>query len=589
MDLNGMPFPLLWPERERNGSAADRAVPRGPPLCAARRCRCGSHCARSNHGSGGASSIDREEEEGGSGSEPGPERAPGTRARAPAPGHRGTFPRRDQPADGADGMSAGAPTGAGACSGCGAPFEPGTSYLVDCGRRYHRGCFRCSHCGRSLEKGFVRHGGLPYCAKDYAELFAPRCACGCDEPVPGERVLALGGAWKPSHFRCADCGALLSGTDARTGEPTPFVRRPAPQGAPGAPVCVGCHASNHARRCAVCDSPLVNCKVVRNGWGQVACAKHVRAERAARAPSGALGPQEAGSVRHTTSGARRAFECFACSRFLPLPGAPHAGGLGAAAGHGGGGSARARALVGGDAHDDGRRLCEHCVAGALAHMPRAERARSLAQVVHNALAFLTEEVGLSMCTSFECAQDDVRAGSSGGSTGVAMVQAAPVELVSLDTLAELMRKHASGGTVSASGHGRAPLTKLGDGSAPERLAGSFAHSKRLHAPGRTRQTSLLTNHSPGRRGVGLFGGDALDVTATSTRERQHTRGLSYAGSGHDAPSVVPAPCLGLTVTQTEREGGVVVVKVRHARWPKCASRACARAFWTPCLCLLSSC
>lgn len=47
-------------------------------------------------------------------------------------------------------------------------------------RTYHKEHFICAHCGQELgTRNFYERDGLPYCEKDYHQLFSPKCAsCG---------------------------------------------------------------------------------------------------------------------------------------------------------------------------------------------------------------------------------------------------------------------------------------------------------------------------------------------------------------------------------------------------------------------------
>eukprot|EP00656_Telonema_subtile_P018392 TRINITY_DN19930_c0_g2_i1.p1 TRINITY_DN19930_c0_g2~~TRINITY_DN19930_c0_g2_i1.p1 ORF type:complete len:110 (+),score=12.17 TRINITY_DN19930_c0_g2_i1:81-410(+) len=44
----------------------------------------------------------------------------------------------------------------------------------------------------------------PYCSKDYGRLHARKCL-GCKQPILGEGILAMGGAWHVEHFKCSHC------------------------------------------------------------------------------------------------------------------------------------------------------------------------------------------------------------------------------------------------------------------------------------------------------------------------------------------------------------------------------------------------
>uniref|UniRef100_A0A3B4H6H8 LIM zinc-binding domain-containing protein n=1 Tax=Pundamilia nyererei TaxID=303518 RepID=A0A3B4H6H8_9CICH len=68
---------------------------------------------------------------------------------------------------------------------------------------WHEDCVRCAACGDALTNScFLRDRKL-YCKRDYADLFAVRCA-GCTEAIsPAELVMRAGAA--VFHLRCFTC------------------------------------------------------------------------------------------------------------------------------------------------------------------------------------------------------------------------------------------------------------------------------------------------------------------------------------------------------------------------------------------------
>lgn len=51
------------------------------------------------------------------------------------------------------------------------------------GRNYHKEHFTCAHCNQELgTRNFYERDNLPYCEKDYQNLFSPKCAA-CGEPI----------------------------------------------------------------------------------------------------------------------------------------------------------------------------------------------------------------------------------------------------------------------------------------------------------------------------------------------------------------------------------------------------------------------
>lgn len=51
------------------------------------------------------------------------------------------------------------------------------------GRNYHKEHFTCAHCHQELgTRNFYERDNLPYCERDYQNLFSPKCAA-CGEPI----------------------------------------------------------------------------------------------------------------------------------------------------------------------------------------------------------------------------------------------------------------------------------------------------------------------------------------------------------------------------------------------------------------------
>lgn len=75
------------------------------------------------------------------------------------------------------------------------------------GKTWHPDHFFCAHCGRSFEGGgFMEYQGKAYCEEDYFGLFAPKCAApSCGNPILAECVTALGVQWHPDCFVCVTC------------------------------------------------------------------------------------------------------------------------------------------------------------------------------------------------------------------------------------------------------------------------------------------------------------------------------------------------------------------------------------------------
>ena len=59
------------------------------------------------------------------------------------------------------------------------------------GKIWHPEHFQCAHCTIELgTQNFFERDGLPYCEKDYHQLFSPMCAA-CGGPILDVSVLAF--------------------------------------------------------------------------------------------------------------------------------------------------------------------------------------------------------------------------------------------------------------------------------------------------------------------------------------------------------------------------------------------------------------
>ncbi|GFO38246.1 PDZ and LIM domain protein 5, partial [Plakobranchus ocellatus] len=98
------------------------------------------------------------------------------------------------------------------CSGCNLPIRgPFVTALGKCWCPDH---FVCANpqCGtKLLDIGFVEEGGYLYCERDYADHFAPHCEK-CGQAIIGECVNALQKSYHPSCFLCVQCMKPIGGT-----------------------------------------------------------------------------------------------------------------------------------------------------------------------------------------------------------------------------------------------------------------------------------------------------------------------------------------------------------------------------------------
>lgn len=111
------------------------------------------------------------------------------------------------------------------------------------GRNYHREHFTCAHCHQELgTRNFYERDNLPYCEKDYQQLFSPKCAA-CANPILDKVTIALDQTFHPEHFVCAHCGCQFDIDDG-------FHEKD------GKPYCKNDFFELFANKCASCHLPI---------------------------------------------------------------------------------------------------------------------------------------------------------------------------------------------------------------------------------------------------------------------------------------------------------------------------------------------
>lgn len=111
------------------------------------------------------------------------------------------------------------------------------------GRNYHKEHFTCAHCHQELgTRNFYEKDNLPYCEKDYQQLFSPKCAA-CGEPILDKVTIALDQTFHPEHFVCAHCGCQFDIDDG-------FHEKD------GKPYCKNDFFELFANKCAGCNLPI---------------------------------------------------------------------------------------------------------------------------------------------------------------------------------------------------------------------------------------------------------------------------------------------------------------------------------------------
>lgn len=111
------------------------------------------------------------------------------------------------------------------------------------GRNYHKEHFTCAHCHQELgTRNFYEKDNLPYCERDYQQLFSPKCAA-CGEPILDKVTIALDRTFHPEHFVCAHCGIQFDIDDG-------FHEKD------GRPYCKNDFFDLFANKCAKCNLPI---------------------------------------------------------------------------------------------------------------------------------------------------------------------------------------------------------------------------------------------------------------------------------------------------------------------------------------------
>ncbi|KPM04587.1 Paxillin-like protein [Sarcoptes scabiei] len=127
------------------------------------------------------------------------------------------------------------------CAGCKQPIKD-NNYIRAMGKDWHPDCFKCTQCKVPLDpENFYEKNGLPYCEKDYFNLFHPKCY-GCTKPIQGTPLRAMGHDWHPECFNCDKCHVPLS--------PDNFYEKN------GRPYCENCFHKLYSPKCCACNKPI---------------------------------------------------------------------------------------------------------------------------------------------------------------------------------------------------------------------------------------------------------------------------------------------------------------------------------------------
>jgi len=143
------------------------------------------------------------------------------------------------------------------CAQCG---EPIAGLVVNAlGKAYHPEHFVCHHCSQPFPNGeYVIKDDHAYCAKDFYDLFSPRCKA-CNDIIIDKCINAGGQYFHPNHFCCYLCGKNLKGQKYKIDGDTKEIFCTA---------CMGSRARKiepEAKICSICKRPIIGEFISLNG------------------------------------------------------------------------------------------------------------------------------------------------------------------------------------------------------------------------------------------------------------------------------------------------------------------------------------
>ncbi|NP_001090425.2 transforming growth factor beta-1-induced transcript 1 protein [Xenopus laevis] len=106
------------------------------------------------------------------------------------------------------------------CAGCTEAVKE--SYISALGGLWHPQCFVCHVCHTPFINGsFFEHEGLPLCETHYHSRRGSLCA-GCEQPITGRCVTAMGKKFHPQHLNCTFCLRQLNKGTFREHDEKPY-------------------------------------------------------------------------------------------------------------------------------------------------------------------------------------------------------------------------------------------------------------------------------------------------------------------------------------------------------------------------------
>jgi paxillin len=129
------------------------------------------------------------------------------------------------------------------CGGCNQPVSG--RMITALGKKWHLEHFVCNSCKGALgTKTFYEKDGMPYCDQCYPTLFSPKCAY-CQKPVLEKCLTALDQSWHPEHFFCTSCKKTFDDIHG-------FHEKE------NKPYCSDCFHGSFGPKCATCNSTITD-------------------------------------------------------------------------------------------------------------------------------------------------------------------------------------------------------------------------------------------------------------------------------------------------------------------------------------------
>ncbi|MBF0610749.1 MAG: protein DA1 [Magnetococcales bacterium] len=149
------------------------------------------------------------------------------------------------------------------CVACHQPIHG--RFLQALGGNWHSQCFICPECRQPIGSGqFFEKKGYPFHPECYARKHAPLCH-GCETPIVGTIITALGKSFHSQCFLCSACGKPIQAGGFLPHQDKPYH--------------TACYHQKFSPRCVVCQGPIRTASYVTNLWGESHCEEHLHQYR----------------------------------------------------------------------------------------------------------------------------------------------------------------------------------------------------------------------------------------------------------------------------------------------------------------------